>query len=492
MTMKKIVCEMCEGTDFLKQGGLFICQGCGCKYSIEEAKNMMREISSGSVQVTGITKTDNDMLIKNYIEIANSAVKSKNYREAELYCNKVLEINVNHNLAWLIKGNIAAQTSTIDNLKFDEMVNCLAKSIMYAPNEVLDLAKDEACKLIEIVSQSLIRRACEFYRISFSKEDAELVIKSIRISLKCSLDLYDQCGTLVVGLDERNTLLVYDELGTLDKKVIPRFNEKNKKSAMDGFIYINDVAETYCWLMGEIANLFASLKNQKAWELAAAIYKSLIAWKNLVVASAVKAFVEAYNRGFPQVMEKSSAAKSSANIMISFYNKAISDIEVKKIDAHYAAHPEEVEKMENDLANTESQIAELKKQINVISTRESSEIRALQNKKTKNLPIEIEVRNLDSEIKSLTEKMNSLGFFKVKERKALEEEIATKTERHQKLSDEAVNLRKSRDSEVEEQIKNIKAGNYDELESLKSKLSELEKRKGDIMTIKKHLDSKRD
>jgi len=42
--MKKIVCEMCESTDFVKEDGLFVCQGCGCKYSMEEAKKMMKEV----------------------------------------------------------------------------------------------------------------------------------------------------------------------------------------------------------------------------------------------------------------------------------------------------------------------------------------------------------------------------------------------------------------------------------------------------------------
>ncbi|MBR5231844.1 MAG: TFIIB-type zinc finger domain-containing protein [Clostridia bacterium] len=42
--MKKIVCEMCESTEFVKEDGLFVCQGCGCKYSSEDAKKMMKEV----------------------------------------------------------------------------------------------------------------------------------------------------------------------------------------------------------------------------------------------------------------------------------------------------------------------------------------------------------------------------------------------------------------------------------------------------------------
>ena len=41
--MKKLVCEMCGSSDLLKQDGVFVCQGCGCKYSVEEARKMMVE-----------------------------------------------------------------------------------------------------------------------------------------------------------------------------------------------------------------------------------------------------------------------------------------------------------------------------------------------------------------------------------------------------------------------------------------------------------------
>ena len=29
--MKQLTCEMCGGTDLVKDGGVFICQTCGCK-----------------------------------------------------------------------------------------------------------------------------------------------------------------------------------------------------------------------------------------------------------------------------------------------------------------------------------------------------------------------------------------------------------------------------------------------------------------------------
>ena len=41
--MKAIVCEMCNSKDLIKQDGVFVCQHCGTKYSVEEARKLMVE-----------------------------------------------------------------------------------------------------------------------------------------------------------------------------------------------------------------------------------------------------------------------------------------------------------------------------------------------------------------------------------------------------------------------------------------------------------------
>ncbi len=48
--MKKIVCEICESTDFIKENGLFVCQGCGCRYSTEEIKKIVKEVRGEEYQ----------------------------------------------------------------------------------------------------------------------------------------------------------------------------------------------------------------------------------------------------------------------------------------------------------------------------------------------------------------------------------------------------------------------------------------------------------
>ena len=55
--MKQLICEMCGSADLIKQDGVFVCQACGCKYSVEEARKMMIE---GTVSIDGVVKTRND------------------------------------------------------------------------------------------------------------------------------------------------------------------------------------------------------------------------------------------------------------------------------------------------------------------------------------------------------------------------------------------------------------------------------------------------
>ncbi len=44
--MKRVICEVCRGSDILKNNGVFICQSCGCKYSLEEVRKMLVEDDS--------------------------------------------------------------------------------------------------------------------------------------------------------------------------------------------------------------------------------------------------------------------------------------------------------------------------------------------------------------------------------------------------------------------------------------------------------------
>ncbi len=46
-----LTCELCGSTDFVKDGGLFVCQGCGTKYTLEEAQRIMGTQPQGQASV---------------------------------------------------------------------------------------------------------------------------------------------------------------------------------------------------------------------------------------------------------------------------------------------------------------------------------------------------------------------------------------------------------------------------------------------------------
>ena len=68
--MKQLTCELCGGTDLVKQDGVFVCQNCGTKYTVEEAKKMMIE---GTVDVQGTVKIDASDKVKNLYIMARRA-----------------------------------------------------------------------------------------------------------------------------------------------------------------------------------------------------------------------------------------------------------------------------------------------------------------------------------------------------------------------------------------------------------------------------------
>ena len=90
--MKALMCEMCGSHDIIKQDGLYVCQACGTKYSVEEARKMMFE---GTVEVQGTVKVDNSDRLKNLYTLARRARDSDDSENASKYYNEISIENPN-------------------------------------------------------------------------------------------------------------------------------------------------------------------------------------------------------------------------------------------------------------------------------------------------------------------------------------------------------------------------------------------------------------
>ncbi len=108
--MKRLTCEMCGSTDLIKQDGVFVCQTCGCKYSVEEAKKMM-------VEVVGAVKVENTASKESLLKRAQMLLLDKDYNEAERCVEQALDIDPENADAYLCKLMARYRVTDIDSLK---------------------------------------------------------------------------------------------------------------------------------------------------------------------------------------------------------------------------------------------------------------------------------------------------------------------------------------------------------------------------------------
>ena len=147
--MKQLTCEMCGSTNLIKQDGMYVCQSCGTKYSVEEAKKMMIE---GTVDVSGSTvKLDNSSFIEKYLENARRARLKNDWAEVEKYYNMV-EQNVPHNIEAIFYSSYGKLRCTLledRSAKWDNDFNVLKYSISVL-DDYFDMEQESAQRQVII------------------------------------------------------------------------------------------------------------------------------------------------------------------------------------------------------------------------------------------------------------------------------------------------------------------------------------------------------
>lgn len=164
--MKQLTCEMCGSTDMLKQDGVFVCQTCGCKYTVEEAKKMMIE---GTVNVTGTVKVDKSDEIDNLAVLAERALKEGNYESAEHYYDSILKINPENWRANFYKSLCSTMQSKLINLtsRFYITLKAAQSSV-----QIIEKTEPIDCdSIIEIIDKITSLAILVFYnRFNFYQE----------------------------------------------------------------------------------------------------------------------------------------------------------------------------------------------------------------------------------------------------------------------------------------------------------------------------------
>lgn len=249
--MKALTCEMCGSTNLIKEDGVFVCQSCGTKYSVEEARKMMVE---GTVTVKGTVTVDNSGSIENYLVMASNASQAGNYAEAESYCNKIIEINPRHGRAWQLKGTAAGWQSTLANVRIEESMNCFNNALEYTNDKDADEIKSAIANDAYSLSVAIVQLACNHF--------SEFPTNNTHDTVRTNLDwvtlgmshIVETCGGSREELNKHVASIVVDTAFDTYKTLRTAYTNESHPSEYDWKEY-REGGDDCLWLLRDILYL---------------------------------------------------------------------------------------------------------------------------------------------------------------------------------------------------------------------------------------------
>lgn len=487
--MKKIVCDLCDSTEFVKEGGMFICQGCGTKYSLEEAKSMMREVEGGAAPVSSAPVNavpmgnPNQAQIDNILVLATTAYEAQNYAEAENYCNQAVVLDAMCYKAWNLKGKAVGWQSKIDNLRIEEAAHSFCKAIDFAPEEEKEELKNQASEELKKLGLALI--SLRKQRFSGSPDKAELNgfasdKKTLLNALLILLSHGNAVGIPEGYLDEVATMMADAAVAGLNMA-----NAAWRKCDHPG----EKDLDTYWGWCGNCEQLLRQAIDTSDDDDESDIprYRSLIkAIESPMESHSYKRQWNSYSSSYEWVREYSmtQGSKDVRKKQIQECKDKIAALEKKirekkeaearkaeeekqaRIKAYWEAHAEEKAALEGEQKELEAKKDKLVTEIAGLH----AEIKTLDPKGT--VPSEAEDEKLRDQIRDLENQRSKLGMFAGKQKKQITEEIASLNGRRDSLKSKIEDEKKARQAEADKKMAPLK----EKVAELQSQLDAVNKR----------------
>ena len=179
--MKAIVCEMCNSNDIVKQDGLYVCQNCGTKYTAEDAKKLMVDISGSSIIV------DESEKAKRYRKLARESRSMGNIEKAGEYYNQLVTIypddweavffSVYCSSANCALANLSIAASNVGEVA--KLAASKAKNCADGSNDAYDQITNYVLKLEEAFYESSFAHLKKFSQLDTSLNEYLVRIQAI-------------------------------------------------------------------------------------------------------------------------------------------------------------------------------------------------------------------------------------------------------------------------------------------------------------------------
>lgn len=518
--MKKIICELCEGTVFDKVDGRFVCKECGTSYSVEEAKGMMQEVegeepAAGS-PVVGVPQSNaNQQQLDNILMLATNAYSANNNEETEKYCNRAIELDATCFKAWILKGKAIGWSSKLDDNRMEEAAHSFMQAISFAPDEEKENVRNEATEELKrlglaccSVRQKRFSQYPDTEELNGFVTDIQPLVNALTViaeNKEGASELNEITGALADlavlfggGEGAKVKFLSMKMKGTasgipeeffgqiammMNAAGVAGFNTVRERYNGDNHPDRNDFSKALkeadnCITLIECA-IDASNDDDEEditrYENIKIIYQFTIDLSAYAdYSSSYRAWMltdeakDARRKHIKECDEKIAEIKDKERKAREEAAKAEEEAKKERIAAYWEAHADEKAKLESEKKELIEKRDRLQKELNDVS----SEIESIEEEKRAAVPSEIEKSKVENQIRDLNNRRSKLGMFAGKEKKQIAEEIASLEGRVDSLKGKIEEEKKEKAADFERRLAPVK----DRKSELDSELAPITKR----------------
>lgn len=273
--MKQLICEMCGSADMIKRDNVFVCQYCGAKYSVEEAKKLLVD---GHIDISGSTiKIDTSDELANLYQIARRAKNDGNDESAIKYYEMILVKDPNSweatfYIVYLKALNCtyaAVHTSCISVENCIDTVFDLIKKHIHDKNEQKEAYTDVSTRILGI-SNLMFAAAKKHYYDTDAQIRAEYFseyINSALAALDCAFCLGNNLETFFSSDEEAINLAVTAWKQGIEGQQFLVGSLENKEE-------IRNNVQTYSEKIKKYDNSYTPPKERGGCYIATAVYGS--------------------------------------------------------------------------------------------------------------------------------------------------------------------------------------------------------------------------
>lgn len=433
--MAALVCDLCGGKLVMGTGGVATCEGCGMEYTSERLREKIKEGNGAPRAEVPAAPVDNSPVIDNYLSMAKTALDANNNAEAESYANKVIEAQPRHAEAWLIKGKAAGWQTTGRKNRYPESILAWINAYTFASDEEKAAISQDIKTEAENIGHAIVKMEGNSFEGYQSEENKKDVTNAVSMVEK-QLDILKDKTGIEVYTDEFKTILARavntaavngsndadNDFGT-ERSGQTKYKWERFTGAQDRCLELLDKAydlssddnlcHTICKNYIEIAT---TVRDSCSYKYQSGGYYG----QDYSFTSKAKQIRTDTIKEWEQKRDKHDPAKRKANSKkaLELYSSSLAEKEKKAaIEKYWAEHAEEKASLEQERKELDNQSAQLRS--------------ALINNAD-----EAAAKKLGAEINDTRTRMNSLGLFKGKEKKALAakiEELSTQKGHHEQF-----------------------------------------------------------